>query len=92
MSDGATPDPRTDHPSFFCADCDVATYVNQQYFMLHDELWARVAPKSGAMLCLSCVEVRLRRPLDERDFASVPLNELQARVCPEPFVRLHRKT
>jgi hypothetical protein len=91
MTDGGSANPRADHPRFFCADCDVDTYVNQQYYMLHDELWARVAPQVDTMLCLSCFEIRLGRTLNERDFAAVPLNELQAKVCPDLFARLHRK-
>jgi hypothetical protein len=82
MSDAAASDPRMDHPRFFCADCDVDTYVNEQFYMLHNELWAQVAADVDTMLCLDCFEKRLGRPLRAVDFAQVPLNEQQARMCP----------
>jgi hypothetical protein len=90
MSDDIALDPRADHPRFFCADCDVDTYVNEQFYMLHDKLWDQVAPDVGTMLCLNCFEKRLGRGLRAADFAPVPLNEQQAHVCPELAVRLHR--
>ena len=90
MASDASSDPRANHPRFFCADCDVDTYINQQYYVLHDELWEQVAPRVDSMLCLNCVEIRLGRLLNKGDFASVPLNQQQASVCPELFARLHR--
>jgi len=90
MSDATASDSRTDHPQFFCADCDVDTYVNEQFYMLHDELWAQVAADVDTMLCLDCFEKRLGRPLHAVDFAQVPVNEHQAGLCPELAVRLHR--
>jgi hypothetical protein len=90
MSDEIASDPHADHPRFFCADCDVDTYVNEQFYMLHDEVWDQVASDVDTMLCLACFEKRLGRTLRAVDFTSVPLNEQQARICPELAVRLHR--
>jgi hypothetical protein len=90
MSGGTSVDPRIDHPRFFCVDCDVDTFVNEQFYALHDELWFRVAADVDTMLCLNCFEKRLGRGLCSADFAPVPLNEQQARVCHELAVRLHR--
>jgi hypothetical protein len=53
-------DPRIDHPTFFCADCHVDTYANQQYYMLKNRVWRAIAPSDPAvMLCLPCAERRL---------------------------------
>ena len=90
MPDELTSDPRKDHPRFFCVDCDVDTYVNEHFYMLQDELWARIAPDVDGMLCLDCAEKRLGRPLNSSDFSQMPINENQARVCPDLSVRLHR--
>jgi len=83
-------DPRVDHPRFFCMDCDVDTYVNEQYYMLKDRLWRKIHPSTDGMLCLSCAEKRLGRPLTRRDFTSARLNTGQARICPELAARLAR--
>ena len=82
---------RLHHPTFFCVDCDVDTYVNEQFYMLHDALWAQIASDVETMLCLECAERRLGRPLNGLDFAAVPLNEQQARLCPELAMRLRRR-
>ena len=83
-------DPRIDHPRFFCMDCDVDTYVNEQYYMLKDRLWKRINPSVDGMLCLPCAEKRLGRPLSRKDFKDVPLNTYQARACLELAERLAR--
>jgi hypothetical protein len=75
-------DSRADHPRFFCMECDVDTYANEQYYVLKDRLWKRIHPPVDGMLRLSCAEKRLGRPLSRRDFKDVPLNALQARVVP----------
>jgi hypothetical protein len=81
---------RADHPRFFCLDCDADTYVNQQYYMLKDELWKKINPSIDGMLCLPCVEKRLRRSLTRKDFKRGAINTGQARVCPELAKRLRR--
>jgi len=90
MSDTTTFDPRADHPKFFCADCDVDTYANEQFYMLHDELWAQAAADVETMLCLVCFEKRLGRPLHSADFIQAPINECQSKLCPELAARLGR--
>jgi hypothetical protein len=83
-------DPRKDHPRFFCMDCDVDTYVNEQFYMLKDRLWRRINPSIDGMLCLRCAETRLGRPLHRGDFKTLPVNFNQARICPELAARLAR--
>lgn len=61
-------DPRKDHPRFFCMDCDVDTYVNEQFYMLKDRLWRKINPSIDGMLRLPCAEKRLGRALTRRDF------------------------
>lgn len=58
--------------------------------MLRNKLWKAVHSAVDGMLCLACTEVRLGRPLTKRDFAPVPVNTLQARVCPELAQRMTR--
>lgn len=81
---------RLDHPRFFCIDCDIDTYTNQQYYMLSDDLWQRIHPAIDGMLCLPCAERRLGRQLTRSDFKDLPINAGQARVCPELAARLDR--
>jgi hypothetical protein len=83
-------DPRIDHSRFFCMDCDVDTYVNQQYYILKDGLWKSINRAIDGMLCLGCAEKRLGRPLSRKDFKKAPLNQGQARVCAELAARLRR--
>lgn len=76
--------------AWLCMDCGKDTYESQEYFMLRNKLWKAVHSAVDGMLCLACTEVRLGRPLTKRDFAPVPVNTLQARVCPELAQRMTR--
>jgi hypothetical protein len=50
--------------------------------MLRDEVWFLINPAIDGKLCLRCAEQRLGRRLSCADFADVPVNAGQARVCP----------
>jgi hypothetical protein len=71
-------------------DCGVDTDKNEEYYMLHHELWYSINRQFKGMLCLLCVERRLGRDLTSRDFLDAVINSLQARRCPELARRLAR--
>jgi hypothetical protein len=56
---------------FRCVDCDKNT-SGGEYYMVTDKLWAAsgMAPHGG-MLCLACLERRIRRPLAIDDFTVI---------------------
>jgi hypothetical protein len=74
----------------FCMDCRVDTERNGEYYMLHDELWYSINRQFRGKLCLLCVERRLGRDLTSADFLDVPINSIQAKLCPELARRLAR--
>lgn len=47
-----------------------------EYYMVQDAIWSAVgiAPDDG-MLCIACLEKRLGRELNAKDFTNVLLNE-----------------
>jgi hypothetical protein len=52
-----------------CLDCGIDTVAIGEYpYYLRDALWRRVVPSGRGMLCLDCLEVRLGRPLRQKDF------------------------
>jgi hypothetical protein len=83
-------DPKITQLESFCMDCDVDTLANKQYYMLKERLWKRINPQLTGMLCLKCAEQRLGRALTRRDFKRIPLNTIQARLCPELAERMNR--
>jgi hypothetical protein len=56
---------------FRCVDCEFDT-LDQQYYMVSDELWARtgLGPQDG-MLCLACFERRSGHRLQAIDFTAM---------------------
>lgn len=60
---------------FKCLDCRVDTGKIYEHYMLLDEVWLTVAPKTG-MLCIGCVEGRLGRVLVKSDFNDSFVNRL----------------
>jgi hypothetical protein len=58
---------------FACQDCPKDTRQDD-YYMVHNALWAKVHPKINGMLCLSCLERRLGRRLRVDDFTDANIN------------------
>lgn len=67
----AEPDPGSDLPTGKCIDCH-AIHPGE-YYMIHDDLWAAIGDPEGE-LCIPCLEKRLGRKLNKRDFKPIPLN------------------
>ncbi|MGJ7523315.1 hypothetical protein ACSFA0_22730 [Variovorax sp. LT1P1] len=63
-----------------CQDCTQST-AEHDYYMVEDELWERAHPARWGMLCLACLEHRIKRPLVAADFIDAPVNAWNAKVC-----------
>jgi hypothetical protein len=55
---------------WLCLDCGKNTLHTDDYYMLRNKLWREIVPREQrhGMLCLSCIESRLGRPLCPGDF------------------------
>lgn len=58
---------------FNCKNCGVNTLTKGEYYMVTNDLWYSVMNKG--MLCVGCLETRLKRKLTPVDFTICPLNE-----------------
>ena len=59
-----------------CLDCKKDTVKMLEYYMVTPELWRTSVSEeeSGGMLCIGCLEKRIKRKLDMGDFILCPLN------------------
>ena len=58
-----------------CVDCSVDTHYIQENYMVNDSLWEYAGmSKFGGRLCVKCLEKRIGRKLNRRDFFLCPLN------------------
>jgi hypothetical protein len=64
---------------FECMDCDQSTDEMNEYYMVHDHVWRSVVKEKAGMLCIGCLEHRLKRQLHSQDFKDVILHSLPAR-------------
>jgi Protein of unknown function len=70
--------------NWLCLDCRKDTF--DEYYFVHNHLWRRAVDKSQrhGMLCLSCLQLRLGRPLMRDDFKlgqpDTRISELLARL------------
>ena len=70
--------------NWLCLDCRKDTF--DEYYFVHNHLWRRAVDKSQrhGMLCLSCLQRRLGRPLSPDDYKSGQMgpriSELLARL------------
>lgn len=67
------------HSNWLCLDCSKDTF--DEYYGVRNHLWRRAVDRSQrhGMLCLSCLEQRLGRPLVLEDF-TVPNSEQVAKL------------
>ena len=77
--------------AWYCMDCSTDTYESEEFYMLHRGLWKSINPQVDGMLCLACVERRLKRGLRRADFTGAPVNASQANICPALATRLKRE-
>ncbi len=61
---------------FICLDCQRDTRRLGEYYMVLDHVWEKANPKKKGMLCVACLEKRLRRKLVAADFNSFPINNI----------------
>lgn len=65
--------------SHHCQDCSTDTRGGD-YYMVNDDLWAKAHPQDVGMLCMSCLETRIGRPLVAGDFTQFPVNAMNEKV------------
>ena len=53
--------------AFDCVDCGLNTLDKNEYYMVHDAIWDIFGAQDG-MLCVGCLERRLKRKLKSSDF------------------------
>lgn len=58
-----------------CKDCNVDVVYIQEWYMVNDSVWKKAGMKKrGGFLCVGCLEKRIGRKLNKRDFFCCPLN------------------
>jgi hypothetical protein len=63
-------------PGFACIDCDECTAHIREYYMVLDAVWKLAGMWDiPGMLCIGCLEARIRRELAPEDFTECPLND-----------------
>jgi len=53
---------------FLCLDCKIDTGKVNEFYMLKDEIWFSIHNSKEGMLCIDCLEKRLKRKLVKTDF------------------------
>jgi hypothetical protein len=62
-----------------CLDCSIDTHYICEYYVVIDAIWRKATTTSKerhAMLCVGCLEIRIKRKLIPTDFKNVPVNKL----------------
>lgn len=66
-------------PEFECADCHInLLYIQEFWYKIKPEIWLTVA-KSSDLLCIGCLEIRLKRRLQPCDFSNHEMNHKKLR-------------
>lgn len=59
---------------FLCLDCKVDTGKIKEHYFIKTDLWLSVVGSKKGMLCIGCLQNRLKRPLVKADFTSCYIN------------------
>ena len=58
-----------------CLDCSVDTGKIGEHYFINTETWLSVVGSIKGMLCIGCLETRLKRKLTKKDFTKCFLNK-----------------
>jgi len=61
---------------FLCLDCKVDTGKIGEHYMLTDTVWYSIHTSNVGMLCVECIEKRLKRRLNKFDFNQSHVNRI----------------
>ena len=59
---------------FLCLDCRVDTGKILEHYFINTDLWLSVVGSKTGMLCIGCLEGRIKRRLQPSDFPIVTIN------------------
>lgn len=59
---------------FLCLDCNVDTGKIGEFYFIKTDIWLSVVQSKQGMLCISCLENRLKRKLTSQDFTNCYIN------------------
>lgn len=54
--------------ALLCDDCKVEIFVNENMVMLNDKLWSDISDNHEDAYCDCCIEKRMERPIEAKDF------------------------
>ena len=60
---------------FLCLDCGVDTGKIHEHYFVHTHIWLSVVATIKGMLCVECLEIRLGKKLERKDFPDVIINK-----------------
>lgn len=69
--------PRKHNSVWNCLDCNTNTKIgDENYYMVLNSIWIKYVAEEdrGGMLCLKCLQNRMKRLLKYEDFTICPLN------------------
>jgi len=61
---------------FLCLDCRVDTGKIGEFYFVYSHIWHDAVGSYCGMLCIGCLESRIGRELDSRDFTSAYINSI----------------
>lgn len=64
---------------YLCHSCDIDTGKIYEHYFIHTLLWLSVMPSIKGMLCIACLESKLKRKLNKTDFPAVSINN--PKIC-----------
>jgi len=59
---------------WLCLDCGVDTGKIHEHYFINTQTWLEVVGSKVGMLCITCLEIRLGRKLNSKDFPDVHIN------------------
>jgi hypothetical protein len=60
---------------FLCLDCKKDTGKLGEFYFISTELWLSIVGSVQGMLCIGCLEIRLGRKLNSKDFIECFIND-----------------
>ena len=66
---------KNNRTKWICLDCQIDTGKIYEHYFIDTKTWLSVVDSIEGMLCVGCLENRLKRKLTKEDFPKVTIND-----------------
>ncbi len=73
--------PKESRYSKYCKDCGIEIFADVNMVMIKDYLWEQICDKTEDNICDECIEKRMGRNIQMKDFKDTDIGDIEMIPC-----------